>query len=117
MGRRRLDEVADHGANPKSHETQSHDAERLARDFRRRHACRKNEKQWPDDADNDPGRFVVNDAVCRKDPDSVNGEETDGVISEELAGETKEESDEDWPFIADDRLEPVGPWFFVAVAG
>src|SRR5215470_11233704 len=117
MDRSRLDEVADHGANPKSHEPQPHRAERLAWDFRRGHACRKNEKQWPDDADNNPGRFIMNDAVRRKDPNAVNCKETDGVIAEELAGETEEQTNKDWPFIAYDQLEPVRPRLFVAVTG
>src|SRR5205085_8029023 len=76
----------------------------------------RDEKQRPDDTDNAPGRFVVDDAVSNEYSHSRDGEIAEADLAEKQAKGGQNQSGADGPLIASDEKKPVVEGLFVAVA-
>src|SRR5262249_49153604 len=108
--------IADEASKTKPDQGEPDDVESPARNPRRSRTRSENEKQRPDNADDNPRRLVMNDAIGREDPDAINGEIANDKVPKELTRQTENQSNIDWPFVAHHEFEPVRPWLFVSVA-
>src|SRR5205823_6019161 len=75
-----------------------------------------NEKKRPDNVDDTPRRFVMNDTVGHERADTIDGEITQTQVLKTLAKQTENESSERRPFVTRHQFpNPVIPIFLVAV--